>query len=119
MGKLMVKVVFQGDGIPEDMQLFATLTNNGKDENGKSDIELHMGPAKALFSESPEYHEPSVYTNIFHDVVGTLDAIAKSIEEDGEYETVFTLKKSEYKQYVEKVLGVKLPESKNKRDGKG
>jgi hypothetical protein len=112
MGKLMVKVVFQGDGIPEDKELFVTLTDNGKDENGKHQIDLHMGPAKALFAESPEYHEPSVYTNIYHDVVGTLDAIKRSLDEDGEYETVFTLKKSEYMQYVEKVIGYKIPESK-------
>lgn len=108
----MVKVVFQADGIPEDMQLIATLTDNGKDEDGKRQIDLHMGPSKALFSESPEYIEPSVYTNIYHDVVGTLNAIKRSLEEDGEYETVFTLKKSEYFQYVEKVLGYKIPESK-------
>jgi hypothetical protein len=109
MGKLMAKVVFYGDGIPEDKQLFASLTDNGKDENGKWQIELHMGPSGLLFDESPEYIEPNVYTNIFHDVVGTLDAIARSLEEDGSYETVFTLKKSEYRQYVEKVLGIKLP----------
>jgi len=107
MGKLMAKVVFYGDGIPEDLQLEASLTNNGKDENGKFMIDLHMGPGHALVN-----NEPSVYTNIFYDVVNTLDAIARSLEEDGSYETVFTLKKSEYEQYVEKVLGHKLPGSK-------
>jgi phosphomevalonate kinase len=100
MGKLMAKVVFYGDGIPEDLQLEASLTDNGKDENGKFMIDLRMGPGHALLN-----NEPSVYTNIFNDVVGTLGVIARSIKEDGSYESVFTLKKSEYKEYVEKVLG--------------
>lgn len=100
MEKLMIKVICQGDGIPEDMQLVISLTDKGKDKEGKRVIDLNMGPGNALLTL-----EPSVYTNIYHDIVQMLDVVARSITEDGAYESVYTLKQSEYKKYVEQVLG--------------
>lgn len=110
MSKKLVKIVFQ-DETAEDKQLNITVEAI-KDEKGKTtSLEVIMAPTDAdAFTYNP------FVIRMYYDVLNTIVKAKMEYDNNGEYPDLHILTRAEYKEYVTKVLGIKIPEDDNSKN---
>ena len=98
----LVKIVFQ-DGTQEDKQLSITVDST-KDEQGKtSSIEIALPQLDA-------YDYKPLVIKLYYEILDVLLKVKMGYDENGQYPDLHIITRDEYKEYVTKVLGIKIPD---------
>lgn len=105
--KQLVKIVFQ-DESQEDRQLNITVYGKKNEEDKTTSLSINVAPADA----DAHTYNPFVI-RMFYDTLDTLLKAKMEYDKTGEYPGLHVLTRAEYKEYVTKVLGVKIPENDN------
>ena len=100
----IVKIVFQ-DTKPEDRQLNITVYGEKNEEGKTTSLSIDAAPADA-----DAYTYNPFVIRMFYDTLDTLLKAKMEYDKTGEYPGLHVLTRAEYKEYVTKVLGIKIPD---------
>lgn len=102
--KQLVKIVFQ-DESQENKQLNITVYGEKNEEGKINCLNISMAP-----KDFDVYTYNPFVIRMYFDILNTLLKVKMEHEKAGEYPDLHILTRAEYKEYVTKVLGVKLPD---------
>ena len=110
MNEKLVKIVFQ-DETAKDKQL-NIIVEATRDEKGKiTSLEVIMAPTDVdAFTYNP------FVIRMYYDVLNTIVKAKMEYDNNGKYPDLHILTTAEYKEYVTKVLGIKIPEDDNSKN---
>ena len=97
--KLKIVFINEGNSSEKSLEMYFSVEN----KDGAKVISLGIDPS--LFSAEME---PSFMNGLYLDTVAVLHKVKELFETNKVYEGLYVLSKEEYKDYVKKVLGVKI-----------